>query len=318
MSLSDLAAALAAGVTIVTPNNRLARTLVARFDTAMVRAGHRTWPAARALPWSAWLTTLWREASDAEAIAPLLRLLAPVESGYLWDRLVTADAPLLDPPGAAALAADAWALVHAWGAGGQSWRAWRGTAGAPADSDPATFAVWAEQYLRELERLGALDLAMVPDVLAQVAHAVPEWRGREVVLAGFIEFSPQQLRLREELVAAGMSIQALPTVAGTAAPVQFSAATSRDELRAALVWARRQAEAVPEHTIGIAIEDLAQRRDEVRALAEDVLCPGVAAPGQCRGAATLQPLAGNAAGRHAARHDGACGVGTGAGTPWPR
>ncbi len=63
MSFSDLAAALAAGATIVTPNNRLARTLVSRFDAGMLRAGHRTWTAARALPWSAWLTTLWREAA---------------------------------------------------------------------------------------------------------------------------------------------------------------------------------------------------------------------------------------------------------------
>ena len=147
--LSDLAAALAAGVTIVTPNKRLARALVARHDAAMVRAGHRTWTAARALPWPAWLTTLWRDACDADAIAANPRLLAPVEAGYLWDRLVAADAnaraPLLDPQGAATLAAEAWELVHAWGAGGESWRAWRGASDAPVDSDPAIFAAWAEQ-----------------------------------------------------------------------------------------------------------------------------------------------------------------------------
>src|SRR4030095_7516941 len=92
MSFSDLAAALAAGVTIVTPNKRLARTLVARHDAAMVFAGHRTWPAARALPWHSWLTNLWRDACDAQAVAPALRLLAPVEAAYLWDRLVAAGA----------------------------------------------------------------------------------------------------------------------------------------------------------------------------------------------------------------------------------
>ncbi len=120
-------------------------------------------------------------------MTPALRLLAPVEAAYVWDRLVSAGTSLLDPSGAAALAADAWALVHAWGAGGESWRAWRGTPGAPADSDPAVFAAWAEQYLRELERLRALDTAMVPDVLARVAAAVPQWRGQDIVLAGFIE-----------------------------------------------------------------------------------------------------------------------------------
>jgi hypothetical protein len=44
-------------------------------------------------------------------------------------------------------------------------------------------------------------------------------------------------------------------------------------------WARAQVDAAAEISIGIAIEDLAQRRDEVRALAEDVLCPRLQLPG---------------------------------------
>src|SRR4029453_4402426 len=161
MSFPDLAAALAAGVTIVTPNKRLARTLVARHDAAMGRAGCRTWNGARAMPWAGWVATVWRAACDAQAIAPPLGLLAPVEAAYLWDRLVAADtstrAPLLDPQGAATLAGDAWELVHAWGAGGERWRGWRGSPGMPVDSDPATFAAWAEHYRRELDRLNAID-----------------------------------------------------------------------------------------------------------------------------------------------------------------
>ena len=275
----DLAAARAEGATLVTPNNRLARTLVARHDAAMVRAGHRTWTPARALPWSPWLATLWSEAGAAGAIGAPLRLLAPVEASFLWHRIVAADAsarsPLFDRDGAASLAADAWALVHAWGTGGESWRGWRGSADAPVDSDPAMFAGWAEEYRRELDRLSAVDLSVVPDVLAKAASGVPEWRGREAVLAGFVELSPQQQRLCDALTLAGMSIRSVATVTGAASAVQFSAATTRDELRAALVWARRQVEARPACSVGIAIEDLAQRRDEVRALAEDVLCPAL-------------------------------------------
>jgi hypothetical protein len=147
----ELAAACAEGTTLVTPNNRLARTLVAHHDAGMVRAGHRTWNAARALPWSAWLGTLWREASDTQAIVPALRLLAPVESNFLWHRLVAADVETratARSAGASVLAADAWALAH----------------GVPAAElarvakrirrfDPALFAGWAERYRRELERL---------------------------------------------------------------------------------------------------------------------------------------------------------------------
>jgi probable DNA repair protein len=283
MSFPDLAAALAAGVTIVTPNKRLARMLVARHDAAMVRAGHRTWPAARALPWPAWLTTLCRDACDASAVAPGLRLLASVESRYLWDRVVAAAtaerAPLLDPRGAAALAADAWDLVHAWGSGGESWRGWRGGGDAAEASDPATFAAWADQYHRELGRLQAVDMATVADVLAAAADAVADWRSRDLVLAGFIELSPQQRRLVDRLRAIGADVAEMPTVAADASVARFSAATPRDEIRAALAWARDASAAAPDRAIGIAIEDLARRRDEVRTLAEDVLCPALQLPG---------------------------------------
>ncbi len=71
----------------------------------------------------------------------------------------------------------------------------------------------------------------------------------------------------------------MPAVGGVALPARFSAPTSHDELRAALVWARALAQASPAHAIGIAVEDLAQRREEVRALAEDVLCPALQLPG---------------------------------------
>ncbi len=68
MSSIDLAAALAAGVTFVTPNNRLARALVARHDARMRAHGLAVWPAARALPWRAWERALWLEALAANAL----------------------------------------------------------------------------------------------------------------------------------------------------------------------------------------------------------------------------------------------------------
>ena len=76
MNSFDFATALAAGATIVTPNNRLARHLVARFDDAQRADGKRTWAAARALPWGAWLETLWLDALAASV--PFATLKAPV------------------------------------------------------------------------------------------------------------------------------------------------------------------------------------------------------------------------------------------------
>src|ERR1700690_2489821 len=125
---SSLVSALAAGATSVTPNNPLARRLVALYDQAQRAAGHKVWPAARILPWSAWLDALWLDALAEDALPVEALRLAPTPSMHLWRHIVAADiaqgAPFVDIEGTALLAADAWALVHAWGAGGESWRGW--------------------------------------------------------------------------------------------------------------------------------------------------------------------------------------------------
>jgi len=277
----DPAAALSRGVTLVTPDNRLARTLTARHDAAMLREGRRAWPAARALPWSVWLETLWREALEAGAAPPDVRLLSLAESQFLWDRILREDAALrdsvMDAAGPARLAQDAWNLVHAWGAGGESWRAWRD---AGEESDAAAFARWAERYLRELRSRGVLDVAELADALRDWAPRVAQWKGRMVALAGYIELSPQQERLCESLEAAGMQIARAAPAGGTTTPLRAAPATPRDELRAALAWAGRLADESPDRFIGVAVPDLGALGDEVRALADDVLCPMLAMPGQ--------------------------------------
>ena len=58
--MSNLFEALAAGATIVTPNNRLARDVAARFDHDQRDSGRRAPTTADALPFTLWLDRLWR------------------------------------------------------------------------------------------------------------------------------------------------------------------------------------------------------------------------------------------------------------------
>lgn len=273
--------ALATGALVVTPNRRLARVLSARHDAAMLRSGKTAWPAGRVLPWPAWLLHLWQEAHDAGRTTQ--RLVAPIEARHLWRQIVGDDPALppgtIDARGFADLAQEAWALVHAWGAGGPSWRAWRDTWLAPVASDPHAFIAWAERYRRELDSRQAFDAATLADVLAEDAGHHEGYRDSAVLLAGFLEFTPQQDRLCAALRGAGMdvAVAAEPAMRGTARRVV--APSPRDEIVLALQWARERALQTPEATIVIAIDGLAARRDEVRSLAEDVLCPELQRPG---------------------------------------
>lgn len=279
-SLPDsLLAALASGATVVTPNNRLARALAARFDSAQRRAGKMAWPAARVLPWNAWLATLWQDAAEADAVDVSWRLLSSAQSSYLWRRIVAARSPeLIDRTGAARIAAEAWSLLHEWGTGGESWRGWANPSAA-ADDDTAAFAAWADRYHAALADAHAQDGAGLADRVAAAAPRVSAWRDAAAALAGFTDLSPQQSRLVSALTAAGMRIDSAATLPPQPARIWHSShATARDEIVSALVWARALALAQPEDAIAIVIANLSQQRSGVASLAEDILCPALQWP----------------------------------------
>ncbi len=271
---AELAAALAGGHVLVTPNKRLARALVARHDAAQMRLGATAWPAANALPWSAWLQSLRLDALVAGVLADARPLLAAEASALLWERIVAEEGSLLDPRGAAGAAADAWNLFHAWRNPGESFAAWQH---AGIDDDAATFSRWASRYRVMLDERRLLDAAEVADLLATAAADVPAWRNLPVCCAGFLEWSPQQLRLLKALETGGMRIAhiALPPHCG-AVPSRCAFDSPEAELAAALGHARTIALTDPDKEIGIVVRDLATRRDAVIAAAEDILCPELA------------------------------------------
>ena len=276
-----LHAALATGAVAVTPNRRLARSLQRSFAAVAESQGRRAWATPTILPYASWLETLWLEALAADAIRDPLQLLAPSQALYTWQRVVAADgtasAALIDARGAASLAAEAWALLHGWGAGGESWRGWPAAA---LGEDSASFVRWADAYAATLATADAFDLAQLADVLARHASGLAGLRGRTVLLAGFLELSPQQLRLADALTGAGARIERVDTLPETPGVAhRASAATTRDELACALSWAREQLSS-GEGLVGIVVEDLSTRRAELRALAEEILCPALQWPGR--------------------------------------
>jgi len=276
-----LRAALAACATVVTPNNRIARRLAALHDEAQRAAGRTAWSVPTVVPWNAWVEHLWQDVMAADVGGDLPRPIGTAASAYLWERMVADDAPpLIDARGAASLAAEAWSLVHAWGTGGPSWRSWADDGG-----DWVAFARWADRYSGILARTHIADDAQLPDRLVRFLPIVAGLRGKPVTLAGFLEFTPQQERLLAAAAAAGMDIGRSPTVPAIrrdarADTWRAAAATPRDEVAWALQWARDRALADPGAAIGIAIADLGSRREEIRALAEEILCPGLQWPGR--------------------------------------
>lgn len=278
MPTDPLLVALARNALVVTPNKRLAREAVARHDAAQAAAGRRAWPAARAMPWHAFVAELWQQALEAGLALPPHRL-DDAQAGLLWRRIVARDLaqPLVDPAAAAVLAAEAWERVHAYGAGGPSWRGFAATG-----PEVEAFVRWAAAFEAGTRALDALDPARAPDAIAQVAAKLPGAAQRAVVLAGFVERTPQQVRLVEALAAAGADVAWLDDAGPPEAVggVLHAAATPEEELADAFAWAAAQADAAPQARVAIVVHDLHERRAEVAAHAEEALCPGLQWPGR--------------------------------------
>lgn len=278
--MNALLSALAAGAIAVTPNRRLARRLHAEFDVVLGASGRRAWPTPTILPYQTWIASLW-DAVLAHAPAGEDRaLISPMQSIGLWQQMVEeSGATLADTRGAAALALEAWALVHAWGISGQSWRAW---AGRDDEQDPSLFAAWADAYLARQRRLGVIDIAQAPDAIAAHAGLIaaglpPLW------MAGFFERAPVQQRLWLALASSGVALHEVDSLsAREARATRTIAATPRDEIAAALGWSRARVLSQPGVRVAIVVEDLGARRDAVMALAQDILDPASILPGRPR------------------------------------
>src|SRR5688572_21245133 len=160
LSQPDLFARLAEGhTTVVTPNRRLAQTLMAQFDAFQIARDLAVWEAPDILPFGAFVERLWDDAfhsvTGGEDV-PLL--LTAAQEQAIWEDIL-AGSNLLSIPQTAAQCRDAWRLAHAWriapGGGGE---------------DAQAFRDWAKSY--DARTRDEVDAARLPDVVLLLLEKV--------------------------------------------------------------------------------------------------------------------------------------------------
>jgi probable DNA repair protein len=264
ISRSELFARLAeghaAGITVVTPNARLARDLVAAFDEFQASRGLASWEAADILPFGAFVERLWEDAlygPPGEALGesfPLL--LTAAQEQHLWETIL-ADSGLLAVPEAAAQCRDAWRLVHQWRIRGEG-----------GNEDAAAFVEWSREYERRTR--GDIDAARLPDLM--LGHLGKVRTPKLLVAYGFDVVPPQTRGFFERLGAATCAPDA---VQGTCLKVAYPSA--KQELEAAALWARARLEE-GRARIGVVVPDLQRRRAEAMRIFSRTLEPGYGLP----------------------------------------
>lgn len=265
-----LAEGHAAGITVVTPNRRLAQALKSDFDAFQSAKGLPSWEDADILPLGAFAQRRYEEALYAGRVdheGTLPQLLAPFQERAMWES-VLADAPLLSVAQAAAHCADAWRLAHAW-------RIDAVLEKFALNEDTQAFAGWSREYAKRCRKEGFIDSAVLLDFDFKDAIKAPTL----LVACGFDILPPQAADFLRRFESASCGPEER-----TAEAIRTAFPSARLELESAAQWARARLEAGAKR-IGVVVPDLQLRRKEVARVFSDVLRPGWNLPG-----ATAAPM----------------------------
>jgi probable DNA repair protein len=237
----------AAGVTVVTPNRRLAQVLKAEFDAFQARKGLPAWEDADILPLEAFVARCYEDARYAEGGGALPELLTGAQARALWEEAIRGsrwNGALLDVPQTAASAQEAWRLAR-------QWRLADRLEGAAGSEDARAFAEWAKACARRLKKEGFVDAASLADLDFPI-------RKPALLVAYAFDIVPGQAG---EFLGR-FTLSHCPPEKRQGRSVKASYATPREELEAAARWARARLEA-GKARIGVVVPDLHLRRREV-------------------------------------------------------
>ena len=275
-----LAQGVAAGVTVVTPNRRLALALAREVGDRHVANARTVWEAPDILPFGTFVERLWSDAAFSEGGAAVPALLSESQEATLWEAIL-GESPLakelLSTRAAAAQCRDAWQLLHAW-----SLR--RKIDGAAMHEDARAFLAWVARYEKATRKRNCTDAARLPDVvrplLARGAIRLPA----SLVAFGFDLVTPQQRTFFDALAAARVPVATSGPTRRDSDRARLAFASAREEIAACARWARARLESGATR-IGIVVPDLQRSRGAVaRALA------GVLVPGRTLAGAPRAPL----------------------------
>ena len=253
----------AAEQVILTPNERLARTLSEDFDARQVRRRTKVWEACPVRSWEGWLDSLWREWA---VWVPGPMLLHPEQEALLWEQVVAESAvgpSLLNPRAAARRARQTRALMLAYGV--------------PVELDPAllnedqlAFQAWHRRFLEVCQSANLFDRALLSDRLLKADIPWPT----AIRLTAFDQVTPQQRRLFQALQAGGCSITQEAPVAVAGRAVRTTFRSSDDELWTAVSWLTERNLKNPK--LALVVPDLTSVRSRLERIMLDVLGTKVA------------------------------------------
>ncbi|WP_348268949.1 PD-(D/E)XK nuclease family protein [Edaphobacter paludis] len=264
-----IAQALDRGATVVTGNQRAARTLRIAFDRRNRALGLNSWQPPAVMAWDTWITRLWRGLLLDGQTSKLL--LNRSQEHAVWRRILTADAELHSlqtPDTLAEMAAEAWSLLCSYN-GQERLR------GSAVSADTRAFHRWALKFAQQCKADGLLARAQLESALRAAASAgqLAAETATEIALVGFDSLTPAQSSLLEGLRATGVNIEELSISIAADRKMLIATADEREELRTAALGIRRLLEERPHASVAVITSGLEKQRAEIDRTFREILAP---------------------------------------------
>ena len=262
-----IAEALATGSTILTSNQRAARSLHRAWDATQHAAGKTLWPTPKILDFDTWTHTLYHQLLLSGHATRLLLNASQLLS--IWRDILAKDpaiSGLRSLDRLSELAADSWNLL-AQHQGLSRLRECN------VSTDTRAFLRWATEFDRRLTRDSFLAPAALPAALTAALATGALDLPTPLVLVDFHHLTPARANLISSIEQAGYTVSRLRSAPPAAAPTLLTALSDTDELAHAAHWARQQLAANPAASIAIVVPALAQRRGSLERAFTAILPP---------------------------------------------
>jgi ATP-dependent helicase/nuclease subunit B len=263
--------ALGLGHTVVTGNNRLARTLRKTYDRQQAAAGAIAWASPRLLSWGAWQRHLWDESRLAAGSATTGVCLSDAATAFLWHKAVeaheggTSNLPVAQ---LARSARRAWGVLVDWQAvAAEEWTA------AGLSPDQQAFLRWSNEFRRLCDEHAVVDPEqVVVGLLVDAENGLFDAAG-PLHFAGCDDLPPLRTELLASLGRRGVEITLHPATTQQVAIEGCPFDSAEAEILAAARWARKEYAASPDAAIAVIVPDLATRAAAIRRTFYDVFSP---------------------------------------------
>ncbi len=256
-----------ANATYITPNRRLAATLLKEYHSIQLQQKKVSFPTLDILPFNQWLNRLWQEYAIKHLITNKY-LLSPDKEHIIWEDILNrspATHNLLQLSETAEMAKSAWGIL-------KQWQVSFNHPDFSYSEDSSTFQQWAEEFASICLENNWLDYdSLICELCELIAKKMLDLPIK-ILLIGFSEFTPIQEKLIKSCENAGSQIEINNTYAQQSHSYaqRIRLKDEETEITSMARFAKAIYQKNPQATIGCIVPQLEKMRDPLLAIFSNV------------------------------------------------